>query len=301
MALGLLFALCASVCMGTATVFQALGARRVASGGLGATVRATWQWPFLVGVVLDTLGFGAELVSLRSVPLFLVEAAVAGSLAVTAVVSAGVLHIRLRRVEWAAVGAVCCGLALMAVAAGREDDGDGDEALRLAVLLGSIVLAVVGRLVSTRCRGVRHRAALLGAMAGISFGVTAVAARLLPGPEVPGVLAEPSAYAVVVSGITGYLLLIEALQSGSVTCATAAMVTGETVWPALFGVVWLGDTTRHGLMPLAAAGFALSIGGALALARFGEAEETEQPQRTESTGDGGTRVDGAGEPGGDAD
>lgn len=272
MALGLLLAFCASVCMGTATVFQALGARRVAAGGLEATVRATWQWPFLVGVVLDTLGFGAELVSLRSVPLFLVEAAIAGSLAVTAVGSALVLRTRLRGREWGAVAAVCCGLALMAVSAGREDGGDGDAALRIAVLIGSVVLAVAGRLVSTRCRGLRHRDAVLGGLAGVSFGFTAVGARLLPGLDVPGVLAEPSAYAVVVSGLTGYLLLIEALQSGAVTSATAAMVIGQTVWPALFGIFWLGDTTRHGLMPLAAAGFVLSLAGALALTRFGDAE-----------------------------
>ncbi|TPQ17809.1 hypothetical protein [Streptomyces sporangiiformans] len=273
MALGMLLALCAAVCMGTATVFQALGARAVTAGGPGAAVRATWQWPFLVGIGLDTLGFGAELLSLRSVPLFLVEAAVAGSLAVTAVVAAGVLHIRLRQVEWAAVGGVCCGLALMAIAAGREASGDGDDTMRLAVLAGSVGLAVVGWAVSARAGGVRHRAAVLGGMAGASFGVVAIAARLLPGFTVPGILIEPAAYAVVISGISGYLLLIDALQSGSVTGATAAMVIGQTVWPAVFGIVWLGDSTRHGLAPLAAAGFAISITGALALARFGEAEQ----------------------------
>ncbi|MFJ5776961.1 hypothetical protein [Streptomyces sp. NPDC093094] len=273
MALGLILALCASVLMGTATVFQALGARSVAAGGPGAAVRATWQWPFLVGIVLDTLGFGCELLSLRSVPLFLVEAAVAGSLAVTAVAAAGMLRVRLRRVEWTAVGAVCCGLALMAVAAGRERGGDGDSTMRLAVLAGSVALAVLGRLVSARFGGVRHRAAVLGGMAGLSFGLVAIAARLLPGLAVPGVLADPAAYAVVVSGISGYLLLIQALQSGAVTAATAAMVIGQSVGPAVFGVVWLGDTTRHGLAPVAAAGFALSIAGALTLARFGEAEQ----------------------------
>jgi hypothetical protein len=110
-------------------------------------------------------------------------------------------------------------------------------------------------------------------MAGISFGLVAVAARLLPELSMPGLLIEPTVYAVVVSGLTGYLLLIEALQSGSVTSATAAMVTGQTVWPAVFGVVWLGDTTRHGFASLAVAGFAVSIMGAIALARFGEAEQ----------------------------
>ncbi|MFF0203950.1 hypothetical protein [Streptomyces sp. NPDC005017] len=51
------------------------------------------------------------------------------------------------------------------------------------------------------------------------------------------------------------------------------MVIGETVGPAVFGVVRLGDTTRHGLAPVAVTGFALSLTGAPALARFGDAEQ----------------------------
>jgi phosphatidylserine synthase len=49
------------------------------------------------------------------------------------------------------------------------------------------------------------------------------------------------------------------------------MVVGETVGPALVGVIWLGDRTREGLAWLAALGFVVAVAGALALARFGEA------------------------------
>jgi hypothetical protein len=48
------------------------------------------------------------------------------------------------------------------------------------------------------------------------------------------------------------------------------MVIGETIGPAAVGVAALGDRTREGLAPLAVAGFALAVLGALALARFGE-------------------------------
>ncbi|WP_267244810.1 DMT family transporter [Streptomyces sp. PR69] len=275
MGIGLLFALGAAVCMGTATVLQAMGARRAAEGasaaGLGTVLLALRRWPFVAGVGLDMVGFAAELAALRAAPIFTVEAALASSLAVTAVVAAVVLRIRLRRVEVAAVAAVCCGLALLALAAGREGEGEGDLTLRLGALGASAALALAGWTAGRWVR--RGRAVALGGVAGLSFGVVAVSARMLPDLEVPGVFAEPTAYAVALSGITGFLFLIDALQAGAVTAVTAAMVIGETVWPALFGVVWLGDTTRPGLAPLAVAGFALSIAGALALARFGEAEQ----------------------------
>ncbi|MEU7137073.1 hypothetical protein [Streptomyces sp. NPDC046261] len=267
MLFGVVLAFCAALCMGAATVLQAIGARRTAAGSLVPALR---QWPFLAGVCVDTLGFGAELAALRSLPLFVVEAALASSLAVTAVIGAAVLGIRLRPAEWCAVAAVCAGLALLAIAAGHEGTGTGDERLRLVVLAASVGLVLLGWAAAHRVH--RHRAALLGGLAGLSFGLVAVAVRLLPDLAVPRILTAPTTYAVVISGIGGYLLLIEALRSGSVTAATAAMVIGESVWPALFGVVWLGDTTRHGFTPLAVAGFAASIAGALALARFGEAE-----------------------------
>ncbi|MGP3922126.1 hypothetical protein [Streptomyces sp. 8N616] len=57
----------------------------------------------------------------------------------------------------------------------------------------------------------------------------------------------------------------------------ARMAAGGPVRPAVFGVARLGDTTRHGLAPLAVTGFVLSIAGALALARFGEAEQQAAP------------------------
>jgi hypothetical protein len=42
-------------------------------------------------------------------------------------------------------------------------------------------------------------------------------------------------------------------------------------------VVFLGDTTRHGLTPVAVIGFALAVASAVMLARFGEADHAPGP------------------------
>ncbi len=55
------------------------------------------------------------------------------------------------------------------------------------------------------------------------------------------------------------------------------MVLVETVPPAIVGVMFLGDTTRHGLTEVAVSGFILAVASALALARFGEAGEQSRP------------------------
>lgn len=290
MVAGVVLALFAAVCMGTATVLQALGARRAAAAegarGRGRTVAAALRgWPFLAGAGLDTLGFAAQVVALRQVPLFLVEAAVAASLAVTAVVGTVVLGIRPRRAEWAAVIVVCLGLATLAVSAGHDGSGDGDTTMRSALLLSSVLVVALGWAVGGRLR--RGRPVVLGAASGVSFGLTAIGVRLIPDASVPTVFTNPAAYAVVVAGLGGYLLLVQALQSGSVTAATAAMVICETVWPGLFGVLWLGDTTRHGYGALALVGFVCCVAGAVGLARFGEAEKATRADG--STAAGGDR------------
>ena len=125
----------------------------------------------------------------------------------------------------------------------------------------------------------RSRALVLGLGAGVGFGVVEVAVRLINSAD----FANPALYALLVGGAAGFLLLTSALQGGSVTTATAGMVIGETIGPALVGVVWLDDRTRDGLAWVAIAGFAVAVAGALALARFGEAPAAPDRGRDAST------------------
>ena len=101
MLIGLLLALGCSVCYGTATVLQAAATRSVDAGdsdsGVDAALllRALRQWRYLVGIGLDGLGFVLQVAALRLVPIYVVAAAIAASLAVTAIVAAWLLSTRL--------------------------------------------------------------------------------------------------------------------------------------------------------------------------------------------------------------
>ncbi|GGU82928.1 hypothetical protein GCM10010211_56100 [Streptomyces albospinus] len=307
MLLGMICALASAVCFGTASVFQAVAARDTSPGtgsGVDARLllRVLTQWRYLLGLTLDGLGFLLELVALRSLPIYTVGAALAATLAVTAVVAAPLLGTRLARAEWLAVAVVCGGLALLALSSGAEGHLRGTSGLRIGVLVFAVAVlasgALAGRLPD------RARAAALGLGAGFGFGVVEVAVRLIDGFAPLDLLTNPATYALVVGGGAAFLLLTTAFQRGSVTAATAGMVIGETLGPALVGVAWLGDRTRAGLAPLAVAGFALAVAGALALARFGEApaaEETEteaEEAEAEQRGSGDVaRGTGEGEPG----
>ena len=273
MGLSLLGALGAAVFFGVASVMQAVAARAADTGAAGVDprllVRLLGQWRFLAGIGLDLLGFLAELAALRSLPLFVVQAAVASSLAVTAVVAALLIGTTLERREWLAVGAVCAGLALLGLSAGTESATGAGTAFRAGLLVAVALLAVVGTAAGRL--PVPARTPLLGLLAGFCFGIVAVSARVLASLAPPDLVRDPAAYALAAAGAVGFLFYTSALSRGGVTVATAGVVLGETVGPALIGLAALGDRTRPGLAPVAAAGFAVAVAGALALARFGEA------------------------------
>ncbi|MER5207128.1 hypothetical protein [Streptomyces sp. NPDC002825] len=267
-------ALASSVCFGAASVLQAMAARAAEPGtGGGVDVALMWralqQWRYLAGLGADGLGFVLQIVALRTLPIYVVGAALAASLAVTAVIASRVLRVRLSRVEWVAVAVVCLGLAMLAFASGKEGHREGSEVLDwvlLGISFGVLLLGVVaGRL------PVRSRALVLGLGAGVGFGVVEVAVRLIEGID----FTDPVWYALLVGGGAAFLLLTSAFQRGSVTTATAGAVLGETIGPAIVGVIWLGDSTRDGLGWLAIAGFAVAVAGSLTLARFGEAPAPE--------------------------
>jgi hypothetical protein len=284
-------ALGAAGCFGVASVLQAVAARAAAGGGTpgGSALagdarlvgRALREWRYVAGLGLDGVGFGLELVALRSLPIYAVGAALAASLAVTAVTAARLLGSRLAPREWAAVAAVCGGLALLGLASGSEGaGGHGGTALRWGTLATALAVLAAGTAAGRLPE--RSRAACLGLGAGLGFGVVEVAVRLIDGLTPGALLANPAAYGLLVGGGAAFLLLTSALQRGSVTAATAGMVIGETVGPALVGVLALGDRTRSGWAPVAVAGFALAVVGALALARFGEISPDGQRREEEA-------------------
>lgn len=274
--IGFLLALGCSLCYGTATVLQAAGTRSVEAGsgsGVDAVLllRAVRQWRYLVGIGLDVVGFLLQVAALRLVPIYVVAAALAASIAVTGAVAAWLLSARLSPVEWCAVGVVCASLVALAVAAGPGHFRHAPAGLGWA-LLGVVAAVLIAGFAAGRLPD-RARALALGLGAGTGFGVVEVGVRLIDviDPTTRSFYTNPALYAAAAGGAAGFLLLTSALHRGSVTTAVAGMVVGETLAPAFVGVAWLGDTARDGLGGLVIAGFAVAVAATLVLARFGEA------------------------------
>ncbi|MBC2934561.1 hypothetical protein [Nocardioides sp. zg-1228] len=278
---GLVAAAGAAWCYGVSSILQALASRSAAPvEGLDPRllVRLLRNWRYVLGVCLDGLGFLLSLVAVRSLPLFVVQSVVASFLAITAILGAVFLRMPLRRLDRIGLVVVVAGLVLVGVSATEDRSVDVSRAEQWGTLVAAVLLGLAA-VPLARLRGAAGATAL-GAVAGLAYGVTAVASRILPGDlspehlldEVGPLLRSPATYALAVAGGVAMLTYSIALQRGSVTRATAPLVVGETVGPALVGLFLLGDQTRAGWGPVAAAGFLLSVCGAVSLARHGEVE-----------------------------
>ncbi|MFI2241268.1 hypothetical protein [Streptomyces chrestomyceticus] len=297
MLIGLLTAVAASACYGTGSVLQAVGSRKsarreaaaasttgvTAHGGpsLSSTAKAAVTWEFMVGTVLDFVGFGLGALAARMLPLFLSQTVISANLVITAVLSIKLLGIRLNPREWVSIGVVCSALVLLATAAGPEGGGDASTTTHWWLLIASVALMGGGTL-AVRLLGSRA-AILAGLLSGLGFGALGVGVRVLNGVDpfdLPTLLADPALYAILVAGIGGMYLHTVALQIGSVNGATAALVVGETVVPGILGVLWLGDSSRPGFAWMAVLGFLVAVAGAVAVAWFGEPEGGDATEAT---------------------
>ncbi|MFG1793204.1 hypothetical protein [Nocardia sp. NPDC049149] len=298
MLIGLFAALLACVGYGVGSVLQAYAARRSAAAAqergevgqltetgaptVASTVAAVLTAAFIVGSVLDVVGFVGNAVSARLIPLFLSQTIMSANLIVTAVLGIFVLGIRLHLRDWVAICSVVLALAALGGAAGHEGGGSDDPVLHWGVLVASLLLFGVSQLVVRRLGS--RGAVAAGLAAGMLFGALAIAVRIVQGIDpldVPTLLADPAAWTIAIAGIGGFYLHTVALQLGSVNGATAALVVGETVIPGIIGVLVLGDTSRPGLEWLAILGFFLAIAGAVAVAVFGNLPHPEDESTTD--------------------
>jgi drug/metabolite transporter (DMT)-like permease len=283
--LALVCALVANVTYGLGTILQAVGARRAPTAqglDLALFARLARQRFYVGGLALDAVGFLASVVALQTLPLFVVQTAIAGSVGVTALAAVVVFGYRLRRSDMVAIAGLIAGLVMLGASA------EGNDATQLSHVGGWLLLAgvlvVIGAGVGAGRMPDPRGGIGLAASSGLGFTGTAVAARALHVPTPAWHVAfEPTAIALLLYGACGLLMFASALQRASVTAASAVTFSVETIVPSIVGFAALGDRTRPHFAIVAGVGFCITVAGSLVLARYSEpvpdGQETAQNER----------------------
>ena len=198
MAVSLVCAVVAAFGYGIGSVMQAAAARKAerrANLDPMLLVRLMGEVPYVGGLTLDFLGFVASVVALRTLPLFVVQSAVAASVGVTAIAASVAFGVRLLRYERVALVVLMFGFALLAISARPERAASFGAAGKWILVCGVVVVAVAGAL-SARLDD-RKAGIGLALCAGLAWAGTGIAARVLQMPSPPSRLLDRSRCAVL--------------------------------------------------------------------------------------------------------
>jgi drug/metabolite transporter (DMT)-like permease len=268
MVVAYLAAFACALCYGLGSVLQSVGAKRVQAGDRldpRLLARVATQVPYVVGLGLDSVGWLLSLVALVRLPVFVVQAVVAASIGFVVLFAALVEHVRPTPRQVGFLVALGVGLLGLALTAAPDQAHHASSAFTVGLWIAIVVIGVLGALVP-RLLGAGAAASVLGALAGLAFGGTALCARSLAAdPLTLAVVREPLAWALAAFGLLGLTFYAAALQRGSVTVTTAWLYTASTIAPAVVGLTVLGDRARAGLAAPAAASFAVTVAAAVGL------------------------------------
>ncbi|HUC90124.1 MAG TPA: hypothetical protein VMR45_04955 [Patescibacteria group bacterium] len=256
-----------AICNGVAAVLQKTSADKEARA-TSLQISFLWQLahdrPYIIGILLDGLAWALTMVAVHTLPLFTVQPIIACSVAVTALVDRFILHHKLGNRVSLAIFCILAGLVLLTLTAAPEKAASVHVAVRWLIILAPLALAFVGSIFAKIQK--RYATVVLGAIAGAAFGGTSVVGRAISTPHPYWqIIFDPLLWALLGYGLVGILLFSIALQRRSASVVNAVMITFETLVPVTIGLLFLGDTPKHGSWCFAITGMVLAFVGTMVI------------------------------------
>ncbi|HET8592582.1 MAG TPA: hypothetical protein VFL56_02880 [Solirubrobacterales bacterium] len=205
--------------------------------------RSGW-WTF--GFALASLAWALHMAALSMAPLSLVQAVIAGGLAVLALPARHWFGISIGPRELLGLGLSAAGLAFLALTSTNVADGGStfSESSMLVFEGGAVVLGGILMLSSSHSRiAARLDWLLLAAAAGILLGVANVALKALAEtvPSSLASIASPLTLVAVLGGIGTFLAFARSLQLGDPVAVIVVSTAVTTLAAIIGGVLVYGD------------------------------------------------------------
>lgn len=219
-----------------------------------------WSIGFAVALVAWVL----HVVALALAPISLVQAVISGGLVFLAVLADRFFGFQLGRREWLGVGLTAVGLAFLGltVQSGSTGSHSSYSISGMIAFEGAMVFIGTLLLLSHRVERIRHQhGILLGAAAGILFGVSDVSIKALTG-TVPGdllAIISPWAGVAIAASVAAFYSSARALQIGDGVSTIAITTVSANVSAILGGILVFGDPLGDDAVAIVARGCAFTL------------------------------------------
>ena len=234
---------------------------------LGLLGRLLRDPAWLVGWLLNVLGFAAHAVALHLGSIAMVQAILVVQLMLALMITAARRSLQPTPRDWFATAFVCTGVAMLVLLRGEVGQNPAprrDVALFLALAVGFIAsILVVARGIGRRAQ---TRTALVAVGAGTSFCVTAVFVVVVADDIASGGPRQALSWpllCLIGSAMTGSLLVQDSFASGSLPTALTAMTITDPLLSSVVGAVLFDAAPPAGLelyLGLPAAGLLIAAG-----------------------------------------
>jgi hypothetical protein len=215
--------------------------------------RSRW---WTIGFAIGCVAWGLHVAALSIAPLSLVQAVIAGGLALLAFPARQWFGITMGRRELLGLGLAAAGLAFLTLTAsgsGEARDGYSQSAM-LGFEGGAVAIGAALLLSAHGERGVRHGGLLLGASAGVLLGVSDVAIKALASSVLssPLALISPWTAIAVIGGIGAFYALARSLQLGDPVEVAVFASVASNIAAISGGVLVFGDPIGSGAVAIVA-------------------------------------------------
>ena len=249
--LGILLALLCAFASNLAFFYKHRGACEVPQVSISHPLRSAgelWRskW-FAIGMLIGLGAWVLHVAALSLAPLSIVQATVAGGVAMIAVMADRMFGLKVDRRQWWGLGLTTAGLVLLAITMPRTGGSHNSFSDTGMISFQGVLLGVGGLLiVGPRAANAheRHHGVALAAAAGVLFGVCNVAVKALSGMVGHGgimALVSPWTAIALIGSAAAFYASARSLQDGEAVEVIAITGTAASICCIAGGIVVFGD------------------------------------------------------------
>lgn len=210
------------------------------------TAKALWssKW-FAIGMVVAIVAWGFHVAALALAPMSVVKMVLAGGMVLLAIMAERLFGFEVGRRQWIGLGFTAVGLILLGITLPATNGANSGFSTAGMIAFEVGLLGVGGLLILGPRVGapVEHHGVMLGAAAGILFGVSDVAIKAMTGMLGDGVLAIVSPWLAIclLASVAAFYASARGLQDGDAVPVIAVTGAAANITGIAGGIIVFGD------------------------------------------------------------
>jgi drug/metabolite transporter (DMT)-like permease len=219
------------------------------------------KW-FAIGMGVALGAWLLHVAALAFAPLSVVQAVLSTGVVILAVMADRLFGFEVGARQWAGVAMTALGLVLLVVTLPAHSGAHSSYSLAGMLAFEGGMLAIGALLITGPRMGApdHHHGIMLGAAAGVLFGVSDVAIKALTGLDGPlAILASPWLAFTILASIVAFYASARGLQDGEAVPVIASTSTAANVSCILGGILVFGDPMPSDAVGIAIQAFAFTL------------------------------------------